>query len=113
LDAPVSAQGPLFDRLEEVDGHAAAWFVADIRNDVKVARELLLEPSLVVDGASAVDEAAGYPVPVVLAVLDADGNPLGDSAPLAIGGYAGRVQLLIQLPADGAVMVKASVEAAS
>jgi hypothetical protein len=104
---------PTFDRLEEVDGNPAAWFVADIRNEVKAELELLLEPSLVIDGGSAANEAAGYMVPPVLAVLDADGNLMGDGVRLVIGIYAGRVQLLIQLPSDGAVMVKASVEAVS
>lgn len=110
-DAGISR--PLFDRLEEVEGHPAAWFVADVRNDKNAELELLLEPSLVADGASAATEATGHAVPPVLAILDADGVLLGNGVRLTLGQYSGRLQILLQLPADGAVMVKANVGAVS
>jgi hypothetical protein len=107
-----SVSRPVFERLVDAGEHAVALFRTDVRNDTGEALVLRIDPSLVVDGSAASAEITGHRLPTVLEARAGDGTLLGSGNTIQIGSHAGPVILLVSMPDNGAVLVKAALEEA-
>lgn len=107
---PFSVSRPTFEKLVEANGRVVAQFRAEVRNEGAGALTLHIEPSLVVDGGSSPSDVTGYDAPAVLDIRRTDGASLGSGNVVEIAEHSGPIVVLVSMPDDGAVMVKASIE---
>ena len=99
---------PVFGSLDEKAGGLVAIFRAEVRNDAAIDLVLDLEPSLVLDGSAASLDLVGRQVDV-LEARRPDGEVFGNGPEILLGGYSGPIEIVIAMPEDFAVTVKASL----
>lgn len=104
--------GPVFSRLQLVDGEAVAEFRIELSGQGP-QDELVLTPAFAVEGATvSLEESAGAIRPRILGVRDAEGRSLEGTGRVRVGALEGEITVLVTVPDDCAVTVGASLETA-
>ena len=80
-----------------------------IPGDVGSALVLELQPTVVVDGGGTTAEGGSDEPPRIVAVWSDEGMVTERDGRYELGDYAGRLQIAVGLPGDGAVTLKARV----
>ena len=104
------ASTPVFRRLLLQEGRPAAEFVVMVSGRGP-QDTLVLEPAFSVEGAGlAVEDEVGFEIPLVLSVQDPSGELTTGSGTVPIGDQEGEVRVLVSIPPDCAVTLKAALE---
>ena len=105
--------GPLFSRLQLIDGEAVAEFRLELSGKGP-QNELVLTPAFAVEGSTlSLEESAGAAHPRILGVRDAEGRRLEGTGRVRVGALEGEITVLVTVPEDCAVTVDASLETAA